>query len=121
MATTSRPFLRRAFRTAVTSLSSIATSPAMAASSCGPGKRCPGIQSHTGVDYRSVFLHPEIVAPNSDLVNGARLFAFTPGDFGELGGIESCATGARGRNRFWFHVSDQVQTWFHAPRKVGSL
>ena len=70
------PFLRSTFKTEVTSLSTIATSPAMTASSRVLVNAAQGIQSHARIDDCAMLFHAQVIATYRDLVYRA---SFAPG------------------------------------------
>src|SRR5260370_7440196 len=55
----------------------------------GTYESCPGVEAHPRIDGRAVFLHIEVVATDSNLVNRARLLAFMSHDLRDFGAVHS--------------------------------
>src|SRR5258705_1129819 len=82
-------------------------------------KSRPGIQAHARVDRRAVLFDVQVVTPDRDFVDLARLFAFVSDDLCNLGGIQGRAGTSLGWSGGWRrHVADQIQSRFYAPGKI---
>src|SRR5262249_32507341 len=121
MATTWSPFFRNAFKTGVTSDSSIAISPAMAAPPLAVGTNAAQVFKPMRADRSAHLRDLEIIASDSDLVHRAGLFPHVTNDLCKLGCIKSRSCWCWSR---WWRAfrpcTDKIKCRFDTFAQIGS-